>query len=140
MPTVSNAAWITSKDGAVWRTCGGCGTLAALPPNIDRCAGCQPGDQPPSRTVVELRPEHFAAGDLADISFAGCVFAAAIADISHHEIGDPGCWDCYGSAPEELVRLRHALARMDIAIRETRAQLAAVERRARRAARKGRPA
>jgi hypothetical protein len=43
MPTVSNAARVTSKDGAVWRTCTGCGVLAALPPDIDRCAGCQPG-------------------------------------------------------------------------------------------------
>jgi hypothetical protein len=140
MPTVSNAARITSKDGAVWRTCGGCGTLAALPPDMDRCTTCQPNGQPSSPAVVQLRPEHFAAADLADISFAGCVFAAALADIAHHEIGDPGCWDCYGTPPDELARLRHALDRMDTAIRDTRAQLAVIERRARRAARKGRPA
>jgi hypothetical protein len=142
MPTVSNAARITAKDGAVWRTCGGCGTLAALPPDIDRCTGCQLGaDRAPAAGIaVELHAEHFAPGDLADISFAGCVFAAAVADIAHHEIGDPGVWDCYGTPPEELDRLRHALDRMQAAIRETRAQLAIVERRARRAARKGRPA
>ena len=65
MPTVSNAARITSKDGTVWRTCGGCGTLAALPPDIDRCTTCQPGSDAP---VVQLRPEHFGTGDLFDIS------------------------------------------------------------------------
>jgi hypothetical protein len=42
MPTVSNAARVTSKDGAVWRTCKRCGILAALPPDVDRCANCQP--------------------------------------------------------------------------------------------------
>jgi hypothetical protein len=131
MPTVSNAARITSKDGAVWRTCTGCGALAALPPDIDLCAGCQPGTDARS---VQLRAEHFAPGDLADIFFAGCVFAAAIADIAHHEIGDPGSWDCYGTPPEELARLRNALDRMTAAIKETRAQLAVVERRARRLA------
>jgi hypothetical protein len=91
MPTVSNAARITSKDGAIWRTCGGCGALAALPPDINLCAGCQPGTDAQS---VQLRAEHFAPGDLADISLAGCVFAAAIADIAHHEIRDPRSWDC----------------------------------------------
>jgi hypothetical protein len=137
MPTVSNAARITSRDGTIWRTCGGCGTLAALPPDVDRCATCQPGSDAP---VVQLRSEHFAPGDLADISFAGCVFAAAIAEVAHHEIGEPGGWDCYGTPPDELARLRNALDRMTAAIKETRAQLAAVERRARRAARKGRSA
>jgi hypothetical protein len=137
MPTVSNAAQITSKDGAVWRTCTGCGTLAALPPDLDRCTSCQPVTDASS---TQLHAEHFTPGDRADISFAGCVFAAAIADIAHHEIGDPGVWDCYGTTPEELARLRHALDRMDEAIKETRAQLAVVEHRAHRKARKERPA
>jgi hypothetical protein len=135
MPTVSDAARITSKDGAVWRTCGGCGTLAALPPNLERCAGCQP-----DADTGSLRPEHFASGDLFEIRMAGCLFARAIAEIAHHEIGDPGVWDCYGTPPQELARLRNALDRMSAAIKETRAQLAVVERRARLAARKGRQA
>ncbi len=62
------------------------------------------------------------------------MFAAAIADIAHHEISGPGLWDCYGTPPDELARLRHALDRMTATIKETRTQLAVVERRARRAA------
>lgn len=40
MPTVNDAARITTRDGAVWRTCGGCGLLAALVPNADKCPSC----------------------------------------------------------------------------------------------------
>jgi hypothetical protein len=134
MPTVSNAARITSKDGAIWRTCGGCGALAALPPDINLCAGCRPGTDAQS---VQLRPEYFGPGDLFEIRMAGCVFARAVADVAHHEISDPGVWDCYATAPEEVARLRNALDRMTAAIKETRVQLAVVERRARQAARKG---
>jgi hypothetical protein len=81
-----------------------------------------------------LPADTFTRADLADIYLAGGVFASAIADIVHHHIGDPGCWDCYGSAPDELARLHAALDQMAEAIKESRAWLTAVERRARRAA------
>jgi hypothetical protein len=89
-------------------------------------------------SAIELRPEHFDRDDLAGISYAGSIFAVAVADIAHHEIGDMGCWDCYGTAPEELARLRHALARMEDAIRQARRELVAIERRARLRALRGR--
>ncbi len=41
MPTVVNAARITTKDGAVWRECAGCGALAPLAPNVNHCPACQ---------------------------------------------------------------------------------------------------
>ncbi len=135
MPTVSNAARATTKDGAVWRTCTTCGVLAALAPDVEQCTACQPTTAARrSGPAVLLRAEHFASDDLFGISTAGSVFAEAIADIAHHFIGDPGCWDCYGSPPDELARLRDALDRMQTAIRETRADLAVIERRARRKA------
>jgi hypothetical protein len=46
MPTVVNAARVTTKDDAVWRTCAGCGLLVALPPEIWRCQACMPADRP----------------------------------------------------------------------------------------------
>lgn len=50
MPTVNDAARITTRDGAVWRTCGGCGLLAALLPNTDKCPGCD------RRTGTDAQP------------------------------------------------------------------------------------
>jgi hypothetical protein len=41
MPTVNDAARITTRDGSVWRTCAGCGLLAPLPPDVDTCPGCR---------------------------------------------------------------------------------------------------
>ncbi len=41
MPTVSEAARVTTRDGTVWRTCQGCGVLAPLPPEVERCSGCE---------------------------------------------------------------------------------------------------
>jgi hypothetical protein len=84
--------------------------------------------------TIELRADDFDQNAVSDIYFAGCEFAGAIEDIRHHHIGDPSSWDCYGSAPDELARLRDALDQMQQAIRNTRAHLAAVERRARRQA------
>jgi hypothetical protein len=89
-----------------------------------------------SRPPIRLRAEHFRPEDVLDLMLAGSGFAAAIADIVHHNIGDPGCWDCYGSPPDELARLRDALDGMQEAIREARAGLTAVERRATRRARR----
>jgi hypothetical protein len=125
MPTVSKAARVTARAGAVWRTCGGCGILAPLSPDVDRCGDCVQADQ------LRGLADHFDHNDLADVSFAGGVFAAAIAEVAHHEIGDPGSWDCYGTVPEEMDRLRRALTRMQDAITRTRAGLAAIEQRAR---------
>ncbi len=96
-------------------------------------------DSPQPKAAIQLRADHFTPDDFLDIAEAGGVFAAAIADIAHHEISEPGCWDCYGSPPDELARLRDALDGMQKAIQDARAQLSAVERRARRraAARQG---
>ncbi|MFI7543047.1 hypothetical protein [Actinoplanes sp. NPDC049599] len=55
MPTVNDAARITTSGRAVWRTCGGRGLLSALPPGADTCPGCdRPTDAPsaPDRTEV----------------------------------------------------------------------------------------
>ncbi len=127
MPTLSNAA----GDHAEWRTCAGCDTLAPLTPDTDRCDACR---LPARQTVRRLRAEHFTPADVLDIIYAGSGFAAAVADVAHHQIGDPGYWDCYGSPPDELARLRDALNGMQRAIHEARAGLAAVERRVRRRA------
>jgi hypothetical protein len=89
-------------------------------------------------SALESRAEHFDRDDRAGIHYAGSIFAAALAEIAHHEIGEPGCWDCYGTTPDELARLRDALARMEAAIGQARAELVAVERRARLRAMRGR--
>jgi len=41
MPTVNDAARITTRDGAVWRTCVGCGLPAPLAPEVDSCPACR---------------------------------------------------------------------------------------------------
>ena len=40
MPTVNDTARITTRDGAVWRTCAGCGLLAPMPADVDRYPAC----------------------------------------------------------------------------------------------------
>jgi hypothetical protein len=42
MPKVVDAARVSVKHDAVWRTCTGCEQLAPLPPEVDRCDTCQP--------------------------------------------------------------------------------------------------
>jgi hypothetical protein len=57
MPTVVNAARVTTKDGAVWRTCDGCGLLVALPPEIRHCPTCTEASdrrEPPGGLVFAL--------------------------------------------------------------------------------------
>jgi hypothetical protein len=66
---------------------------------------------------------------LASISFAGSMFAGAIASIRHHEIGDDGSWDCWGTPEEEIARLTRALDRMETAIGAARAELRILARR-----------
>ena len=134
MPKLSDPTGAATPGGAVWRRCAGCGTLAALPPTVERCPGCaEQVPALPSRAerAAALPAAAFTPDDLAEISFAGCVFAAALADVTHHHIGEPGSWDCYGTAPDELARLHAALDQMAEAITQTRTQLATVERSAR---------
>ena len=40
MPTLNDAARVTTSSRAVWRTCGGCGLLAPLTPDDEKCPGC----------------------------------------------------------------------------------------------------
>ena len=55
MATLSDLARATTRNGAVWRTCTGCGTLAALSPDIDRCSSCRPSTLPVGPAFV-MRP------------------------------------------------------------------------------------
>jgi hypothetical protein len=66
---------------------------------------------------------------LASISFAGSMFAGAIASISHNEIGDAASWDCWGTPEQEIARLTRALDRMQTAIGAARAELRILARR-----------
>jgi len=69
------------------------------------------------------------ADAMASISFAGSLFAGAIASIRHHEIGDDGSWDCWGTPEDEIARLTQALDRMETAIGAARAELRILARR-----------
>src|SRR5690242_16964071 len=40
MPKVVDAARVTTRDGAVWRECAGCGLLAPLAPDVQHCKDC----------------------------------------------------------------------------------------------------
>jgi len=134
---LSEPADPTGHDGAAWRACAGCGILAALAPGTDRCDRCGSGSGSGSGstpTPAALAADDFTDTDLSDLRLAGCAFAQAIADVAHHEIGEPGMGDLYGDGPDEVARLRHTLDLMHEAIREARRQLATVERRARRRA------
>ena len=133
MLNLSEPAGPTGCDGAAWRACGGCGILAALAPESDRCDSCGSGSGS-TRTEAVPVADDFTDTDLSDLRLAGCAFARAIADVNHHDIGDPGVWDLYGDGPDEVARLRHALDLMQDAIWEARRQLAMLERRARRRA------
>jgi hypothetical protein len=54
MPKVVDAARVTTKDGAVWRHCTTCDTLAPLAPDAGHCPTCVP--------VPEVEPEPVDAG------------------------------------------------------------------------------
>jgi len=71
---------------------------------------------------------------LASISFAGSMFAGAIASIRHHDIGDDVSWDCWATPEQEIARLTRALDRMEAAIGAARAELRILARRRRDAA------
>ncbi len=129
MPTLSEAARVTVKHGTVWRTCAGCGQYRATNSTDSRYVTCTAAAHRPVP-----QPTDFTTSDVADIAYAGCIFAAALADVAHHHIGDPGSWDCYGTGPDEAARLRLVLDQMAAAIQTARRELTAVERRARRRA------
>ena len=44
MPKVSDAARVSTRQGAVWRVCPGCARLAAMAPEADRCETCALGE------------------------------------------------------------------------------------------------
>src|SRR6266540_4160843 len=60
MPTVVNAARVTTKDGAVWRECAGCGALAPLAPGVNHCPACQaePGREYAVSVLLDLAAMH----------------------------------------------------------------------------------
>lgn len=93
----------------------------------------RPENKPKTRAeaALLLPADGFDDIDLSDIYDAGCMFAAVLRDITHHEIGEPGSWDLWGSGPDELARLHTALDRMALAVRSSRALLTSVERRVR---------
>ncbi len=49
MPTVSELARVTTRDGAVWRACTGCGLLSAMAPEHVRCDNCKEPVRPARR-------------------------------------------------------------------------------------------
>jgi len=71
-PTVVNCARITTKDGAEWRECAGCGALGAFAPDVHHCKACR----------AEPVREHAVAAllDLAAMHARGAAGAAAAFD------------------------------------------------------------
>jgi hypothetical protein len=67
MPTVNDAARITTRESSVWRTCIGCGVLSSLPPEVTRCPNCP---QPVPRDTIE---KHALAGGVAAHRYAGAL-------------------------------------------------------------------
>ena len=66
MPTVNDAARVTTRDNAIWRTCPACHRLAALPPQVDRCPSCATGAAEPTSvrfTAAELEHARATLGD-----------------------------------------------------------------------------
>jgi hypothetical protein len=81
---------------------------------------------------MELRPEDFGREWRADLFDAAAALVGVIEDIRHHEIGD--AWDVGTDPPFEIARIRRRCDELEAAVREARAGLARVERRARLAA------
>ena len=80
MPTVVDAARITARGAAVWRTCSGCGLLS---PTTDRCLGCR-------RPVTDVVTDHRVTGwDFANLyaTLLGRIdaWAGLIPDVSDAE-------------------------------------------------------
>jgi hypothetical protein len=63
MPTVANAARLTSRDTAIWRYCGCCGLLAALAPDTTLCESCS--------TAALTAYLDLKLGELADAALRG---------------------------------------------------------------------
>jgi hypothetical protein len=87
MPTVVNAARVTTKDGAVWRHCDGCGLLVALPPEIFFCPACTPIDGAGlSRVQVDGRACIVCGATDAPMVAAGCLPGwGQVVACAHHE-------------------------------------------------------
>src|SRR4051794_35913292 len=49
MTSLTEVAYVTSKESNVWRECAGCGASAPLPPGEDRCGGCTAVPDKPAR-------------------------------------------------------------------------------------------
>jgi hypothetical protein len=94
MPTVNDAARVTTSSRAVWRTCGGCGLLAALPADVDKCPGCER----PTSTDASLASEGW---DLAHQYAKTMGRIQAWADMPH------------ASDAERLDNIRQVLADLD---------------------------
>ena len=82
MPKLSDAARVSAPDGAVWRQCTGCGALAALAPDVERCPRCR------RQVTTALPVDAFTPGDVEAIRFAGNVFAATLTDLAFHHLED----------------------------------------------------
>lgn len=98
MPTVNDAARITTRDGSVWRTCAGCGLLSALPPNADKCPVC---DRPTTATT-DVRP----APDIWEIAHR---YAAALGRVEAWAVLIPHVTDA-----ERLAKIREALTGLNL--------------------------
>ncbi len=82
MPTVAEAARVTTPDSAVWRTCTTCGHLAALPPDERRCESCAPAPANQIRVYEGMRLRRRQVAYLAapGISTARGVFLSAASE------------------------------------------------------------
>jgi len=94
MPTVNDAARITTSSRAVWRTCGGCGVLSALRPETNKCAGCD-------RPVDTVKPPAPDGWDLVNQYAVTMGRIQAWADMS------------YVSDAERLDKIRRFLAELE---------------------------
>ena len=68
MPTVAEAARITTPTGAVWRHCAGCGRLAAMPDDEHHCDGCGPI---PARQIETYNRERVRRQAVATLAASG---------------------------------------------------------------------
>jgi hypothetical protein len=67
MPKVVDAARVTTRDNAVWRTCAGCSQLAALPPELTTCPACTSDTDEPGVAGFTARELSAARATLTDV-------------------------------------------------------------------------
>jgi hypothetical protein len=81
MPTVSEAARITCRDGAIWRFCVSCGQLAAMAPEHTRCDPCtRPAPQRSNPNGLRARRRAVVALAAPGVGAARDVYAKVPAD------------------------------------------------------------